>query len=694
MSFLFATGALICTLFLVIGPLPFSLVVTMRTLHGDRKPLLSRYLLTGVTLWLACQMATATGMAFLGLFALVPLLLCEALWLAVGWWLLWRTPWPGFLPAPIFSARTTLLPLLTLGYIGLLAAGNLLLQPTTDYDSLYYHLPFAANLYAGGALLPYHVPMAVDWYPFGWEAFSALLLLPFSTDLLILLPNLLAWALLGLALYCTTRALGIARGVAILPVVLLLSQPLLIDQLIALRVDLALAALFAVGIALLVAEETAFHANRLLLILLVVLLLVAVKISGLIYGSLLLLWWVIRWIWLSIKGDKWHDRLSSTAKLSPALLLLVGLTFITSFLWYGRNWLRYGNPMGEMVIQLGGWQLFPGELTQALVRRTTLFALFDHNRIEHWQLLLSALWQKCELPGLLLLLLALLALFGFVRHSGPPAKRLIGAIGCAFLLLWTIYWITPYSGDDGSFAYQLHEPWVAQSLRFALPAFALLGMLATCGVSRFTMRFPRLAEWLMVAVLFASLLSVAQRSLLYLLGVTGYSIALLLYLLLPRIQMTVARQAQQWWRVWSMAARWRWYVATVVSFAVAVLLLLFLQQLHRQQQHLLYGELPTLVAELSTPGESILAIDSHQSYLAQATALRRRVIHLSHAFDTTDAFQAWLVQEQISLIIVGPLRPEWQADPLVLAITDPAAPYTLIWDGWESRPRLYQLRLP
>lgn len=696
MSFLFATGALICTLFLVIGPLPFSLAVTTHMLRDDRKPPRSRYLLTGVTLWLAAQMATATGLAFLGLFALVPVLLCEALWLAIGWWLLWRTPWPAFPSTPRVSARTTLLPLLTLGYIGLLAAGNLLLQPTTDYDSLYYHLPFAANLYAGGGLLPYHVPAAVAWYPFGWEAFCALFLLPLSTDLLILLPNLLAWALLGLALYCTTRTLGMARGVAILPALLLLSQPLLIDQLIALRVDLALAALFVVGVALIVTKETAFHTNGLLLLLLVVFLLAAVKMSGLIYGALLLLGWATRWLWLTLKGqgDKAYHRLPMTAPLSPALMLLVGLTFATSSLWYGRNWLRYGNPMGETAIQLGGWQLFPGELTQALVRQTTLFALFDRNRIEHWQLLLGALWQKCELPGLLLLLLALVGLFGFVRSNGPPSKRLIGVIGGILLLLSAIYWGTPYSGDDGSFGYQLHGLWVAQSLRFALPAFAILGILATFGVSRLTMAFPRLASWLMVVLLVASLLSIAQRSPLYLLGVTIYIVPLLLYPLLPRVRTIASRPWTDWWRIGQAALRWQWYAMGLSSLVVAALLLLLLQRLHAQQQKQIYGELPTLIAERTTVGEAILAVDSHQSYLAQASSLQRRVLHLSHAFATADAFQAWLVQEQISLIIVGPLRSEWQEDPLVVAVTNPAAPYTLIWDGWASRPRLYQLRVP
>ena len=222
--------------------------------------------------------------------------------------------------------------------------------------------------------------------------------------------------------------------------------------------------------------------------------------------------------------------------------------------------------------------------------------------------------------------------------------------------------------------------------------------MAAFGLSRLIIQFPRLAEWLMAVALFASLFSVAQRSLLYLLGVTGYIIALLLYLLFPRVQMIVTRQWAYWWRARQMASqmvsRRRLYAVCLGSFVVAVPLLLLLQQIHTQQQQVLYGELPTLISQSSAPGETILAIATHQSYLAQATSLQRRVFHLSHAFATTDAFHAWLVKEQISLIIIGPLRPEWQEEPLVLAVTDPTAPYTLIWDGWESHPRLYQFRLP
>jgi len=694
MSFLLAAGALITTLFLLIGPLPFALAIALQILPDDRKGAVAPSLLISATLWLACQMATATGLAFAGRFALLPMLLCEAGWLGAGYWLFQRTTWPPRPPISQFATRAIVLPLLTWGALALLVLGNLLIQPTTDYDSLYYHLPFAANLYAGGGLLPDHLPAAVAWYPFGWEAFCALFLLPLSTDLLILLPNLLAWGLLGLGLYCVTRALGGAREVALLPSLLLLSQPLLIDQLISLRVDLVLAALFVVGLAFIVAGAIVRPRNQLLLLLLVVMMLAMVKMSGLIYAVLLLVLFALHCCWPRAAGRAAPTRTARAAPFIPALLLLVGLTLVAATLWYGRNWVRYGNPMGEMAIQVGGWLLFPGELTSTMVRGTTLFALFDSSQSEHWHLLLRALWQKSHLPGLLLLLLALVNLSSLLRGDRKISRRLIGLTGGGFLLLWAIYWSSPYSGDDGSFAYQLREQWVAQSLRFALPAFALFAILATLGLSHLYAQYPRRATWVMTVLLASTLLTVAQRSMLYLLGVVGYTTLLLLYLWLPRVQAWLARQWQQGWVRWQQQPWWARAGMGLLVLTVAVPLLLVVQQLHTQQQRRLYGELPTLVAEHSAPGDLIAAVDSHQSYLVQAAALDRRVRHLSTSVTDAEALHAWLAAEQISLIVVGPLQPAWQTDPLVLALTDPAAPYTLLWDGWERHPRLYQLLSP
>jgi hypothetical protein len=585
------------------------------------------------------------------------------------------------------------LPLLTLGYLALLLLGNLLIQPSTDYDSLYYHLPFAANLYAGGALLPDHIPHPVAWYPFGWEALCALLLLPLAGDLLILVPNLLAWSILGLGLYSTMRRLGRAPHVAILPVLLLLSQPLLLDQLTSLRVDLVVAALFMAGVAFTCAGALIRTINRVLLLLLVVLLLSAVKMSGLIYGALLFGFWALHWLFSRVRvarGVGVHQRLRVviSADGTVPLLLLVGLTLLTAAVWYGRNWLRVGNPFGDLAVDLGSWQLFPGTLTGANVRRSTLLVLFDSTRFDHWQLFLQALWQKCDLPGLLLLLLAIGALVAVARPKAQLPRRLVFATGAAFVLLWAIYWTTPYSGDDGTFAYQLLGQWVAQSLRFALPALAGLGMMATLGASWFMAQFPRPAQWLTVTVLMVSLLSVAQRSSLYLLAIIVYTIGVLLYLALPRVQTVVTQQ----WRRWSVAGTRPWQSVAVGTalFIVAVLLLPPLHRFHQQRQQQLYGELPALIATLSAPGETVGALATHQSYLAHGSALQRRVRHLSPAFATVETLAERLRDEEISLIVVGPLRPEWQADPLVVALTEAAESYQLLWDGFPARPRLYR----
>jgi hypothetical protein len=665
----------------VCGPLPLAITVALPAHQPSGNGVTSLFLLTVSVLWIACQMATATLLAAVNTFHLFPVIVVEALWLLGGAWFLRRRLIAGAVcwwPRGAGPTRAVL-PGLAVAYLVLLLVGNLLSQPPTDYDSLYYHLPSAVNLAITGGLHPDGAPAAVSWYPFGWEALSALFLLPPVGALFVLLPNLLAWALYGIALYTAARRLRVTAAAAMWTTLLLLSQPLLIDQVTALRVDLALAALCGAG--LIFALEG--HRRSILLLGLVVLLLPAVKISGLIYGALLVTLWGGRWLWTRYRAQSPQQEAATAPLVWWLLLGLILLTGVATGYWYLRNWQQLGNPLGAVAVHLGPWQLFPGAITSATVRASTLWALFDPTRLVHWQLLLAGWWTKAHWPGLLLLLLAGVGFFVRARR----VLRLSIWLGVG--LLATVYWSTPYSGDDGTFGYQLTALWVGQSLRFALPALAALALAAALTVDWLFDTYPRGARWLGAVAVLAVAVSLAQRSALYFAAAAGLLVILAVLFLLSSVRHS---------KLHDLVAHPQRYTSRLIGgsaialgFVGAVLLLPAVSARYSARAHAVYGAGPQLIDQYSAPGAGVAVIASHQGYLAHGATVQHPVYFLDTATLPAAQLLPWLAEHQISLIVVGPLRPEWQDDPLVQAVLDPAQPFELLWDGFPTHPRLYRL---
>ena len=515
-------------LILLFGPLPLALCSIIPLRRNSSTGTTSMMVLIVGLSWVALQIVSATVLAILKLFIGPVMFVSHGLLLLIGIWYLRKFNHrclpiitPGALPV------NSWLLFLTLTAIAILLLGNLLLQPVTDYDSLYYHLPFMGNLHATGQLTPNSVAPAVAWYPYGWEILCALFLLPIDSDLFVTVPNLLIWGLWGVAVYVVARRLGASSVAAITAVMLLLTQPLVLEQLNSLRVDLPLATFFFTGIALLVsnspferpkdsvdltvhARNTEFQSGQAyiwLLTLLAIVLLPAIKMSGLIYSALLFclllfsIWSTMHFRGAYHSGEIAPDVLADhslqfpkngthppfrsqlTAHPQSLLMLITIAAFVVTVFWYLRNWFLYANPLGIIEIQLGSWVLFPGFTTQAAIRQTTLATLFEFTDPNHWQLYVAQIWHRGHWPLLGLLLFAGLAFFSgtedLCRKPSPP--YLFIKIGlslpfcCSLCYCFSTYWFTPYSGDDGSFGYQLYGPWVGQAMRFALPALGMVG---------------------------------------------------------------------------------------------------------------------------------------------------------------------------------------------------------------------------
>lgn len=637
--------------------------------------------LTVMLLWLTCQLSGATLLAAVGYFTLPGILLWQGLLLAIGW--RWRRPLP-----PVLRHFLPLgLPGWSLLLLTLLLFGNLISQPITDYDSLYYHLPFIASLHATGKLMPDAVVAAVAWYPYGWETLSTLFVAPLRHDLLVALPNLLVWGMWGIAVYRLARRLGAPLGAASGAVVLLLTQPLVIDQLNSVRVDLALAALFTTGLTFALIYRQERQVGALLLALLCLPLLAALKSSGIIYGVVLLMSVSLLYV-----GQRAGAPAPSWAMLRP-LLLIIGIAGIAAGFWYGQNWLRDGNPLGAVAVQVGAWTLFPGSITGEQIRRTTLLTLFAPGNPAHWRALGMQLWLQGGLPGLTLSALAVAAWWpsAFRQDSArSEASRSVldkssfknsSSLTLLVGLLLAIYWVTPYSGDDGTYGYQLNPQWLGQSMRFALAAIGGVAILGALGSAA----LPKGARWWPTLAVGLALLTVAQRSMLYLLAVLAFMVVVAGWVGLGRWRSgTYLQRARQHLMRQPRALLGAGTLLLLVGMTLGLL------PLRAQRRAQAYGELPTIVARTVPTQATITALYSHQSYLAAGPTLQHRVRQAPMTITSGEELLSWLDREASDFVIFGPLLPQWPLESLRAELAQ-SPELTLLYDGAPTHPLLYQV---
>lgn len=457
-----------------LGALPLAYVVSTQLYRHDtdseRSP--GQVFLTTALLWMLLQAAVVEGLLMAHAFALQPLLILEGLAATLGIVFLRRVLASN---RPIVVPQHNMsLPVCLLLALGLVLLYLLATRPLTDFDSLAYHLPTLEGWLRSGyhAAPPGFESDQVGAYPYAWEAVCAPSQLIGRSTFLLLLPNLLAWTVLGVAVSLLGRAHGASAPASQLAALLLMCQPLCIEQVGTLHVDLPFAALLVAGVYYAQRWARQGAAADVVMTWVCAALLCAVKMSGLPYAAMLLSLGVgLRW-WLG--SSLWVTQ-QRTLKSSMDLFVQLGVSVVAGgvgAMFYLLNWVRLGNPLGYVPVRLGSWVLFAGraEFLQ-WVEQTTLWHLFHFRDLHHLLILGKVSAFYLGLPFVALLLLATVA----QRQS----LRLVWAhllwIACAVL-----YFRTPYGGDNGSHGWQI-TTWIGQGLRFALPALGILASVAARG---------------------------------------------------------------------------------------------------------------------------------------------------------------------------------------------------------------------
>lgn len=681
---------LIIFLAILLGPLPLCLSLILITESGQERPTLSHCVLVLLVGW--CIIETCIGL----LLGIVQRLTLSAVLMSELFSFLAGITFYAYIRRhiPSFSFRNLLrlsqplsnIKVLILGaifFVGASLLERLVTQPIFEYDSLAYHLPVMAKWYQEASFTMLDQLHQISRYPYNWEVLCTLFLMPFREDFLVACPNLIAWALLGLAVYLLSIKIGASRIYSMASSFLVLTLPILIEQVNTMRVDIPFAAFFMVSLYFVVLYDQTQSFSYFALLLATLGMLCGIKTSGLVYGFLLVAVLTL----MRVRSILLHKSKNSIFRLCrfaiPFGVASVFCLLLLGGFWYLRNLIEIGNPIGYINIQIGDVVIFPGNLKfTERIRRTTLASLFELTNPLHWKVLVEQVNIQLHVPFMAMTLQALLLPLTFVAGQRRTKKEHL--MGLVILLIGTgfLYWITPYSGDNGQNQWQI-TPWIGGPMRYAFPFMAVLGITAATGASTVQIR----DECIMAIVMF-SLGSIPGTSILY---VALYMVfALLLnwrfFGVIGRI-ISIASVPRKGVR---LAGR---VVITTIFAGVIVATTFVAREVRDVRRSEVYGDVFEYTTTNVSRDEVVGYLASHRSYFLYGKGLNRRVLYVP---SESDDFSEWvdvLQERKVSIVAIGPLRETWKSRREVGWLENTGGPFVrILGQDPNVEPVLYRLK--
>jgi hypothetical protein len=401
-------------------------------------------------------------------------------------------------PAPPRSAWSTAVwaVIVTLSAARIIARG--LLEFSTNYDSLMYHMPMVDYWLQAGSL---HIPDSSHWpNPGGNELLGLWAVAPFPGDFLFVLDNIPATILLALGARELGALLGLAPGLRNLAAVAIVSNVVVVYHLTNAENDVAVAGLFLACACYGLRFARHGRAADLVLGALSLGLLCGIKYYALGYAAVV-------WCAASLLSARCRGM---RAGLRVALAWALGAILLGGY-WYARNAIASGSPLYPLVLSsdTGAPQTDYPEPW-----RTTFVG---NGRPEIGLLTAKAIWRMSG-PSYLAAVLLVPTTLAWLVASGIRSSRWEGPeasgperLALAFLILGSgdVFAVTPMALEDvpGTLN-QLH--WGYTPFRYGLSflGLAVLGLTLllqdVCGRSRLRAGRMSLLTYLPHAFLFGS----------------------------------------------------------------------------------------------------------------------------------------------------------------------------------------------
>ncbi|HSF73679.1 MAG TPA: hypothetical protein VLA84_07755 [Microcoleus sp.] len=529
---------LILFLIIVVGPIPLSLSLACENQKENNNYSFPHFLLVLVTGWSIAQVCIGLILGSADRLNIAAVIIAEILICAIGFILIYAknhktftfSQWPiPQLKQPLGTSEFLII--VATAVAGFLLLETLATKPTTNYDSLWFHLPAIARWYQTHSFTL--LDAAGNWifeqeqarvYPYNWHVLSALCVIPFKEDFLAAFPMLIAWVLEGIAVYLLSVKFGATRIHGMAAASLVLTVPMMLNQVNTIHPDLPLAAIFTVGLYLGLSYYSSRSQSELSLFLAATGMLAGIKITGIVYAASLLGGLAI----LELKRFAVNKK-STPANfrirhfLKPVLVCGIACCLLLGGFWYARNLLQINYPVGEVgdikvplePVPLPSPVPAPTPPVQQppaspllKIWQSTLVAQFNPSNISHWQTVGLQIIIRLQLPFLAIALQVLAAPLAFIQGK----TRIINQNNIILIILLAstgiLYLITPYtSGTVGESIGQL-SPILGFNLRYGFPFLSVLAIAAAATAT--LLKTPNLV--VLVVVFFSGLFGITSNT--------------------------------------------------------------------------------------------------------------------------------------------------------------------------------------
>ena len=506
---------LILFLIIVVCPIPLSLSLAFENQKENKNYSFPHFILVLLTGWSIAQVCIGLILGSADRLNISAVIIAEILICAIGLILIYAKNHTAFtfsqLPIPRIKqplSQSESLIIVATAVAGVVLLETLATKPTTNYDSLWFHLPAIARWYQTHSFTL--LDAAGNWifeqeqarvYPYNWHVLSVLCLIPFKEDFLTAFPLLIAWVLEGIAVYLLSVKFGATRIHGMAAASLVLTVPMMLNQVNTIQPDLPLAAIFTVGLYLGLSYHSSRSQSELSLFLAAAGMLAGIKITALVYAASLLGGLAI----LEIKRFALNKN-SPPANfiirhfIKPILLCGLACCLFLGGFWYARNLLHINYPVSDasdIKVPLqpvplpspvpaptppvpAPTPILPAPPASQLFKiwQSTLAAQFTPSNISHWQTLGLQIIIRWQLPFMAIALQVLAAPLALIESK----TRIINQNNIILIVLLAstgiLYLITPYTSGTAGYPNGQLSPLLGFNLRYGFPFLSVLAIAA------------------------------------------------------------------------------------------------------------------------------------------------------------------------------------------------------------------------
>jgi hypothetical protein len=539
------------------------------------------------------------------------------------------------------------------------------MRPVVDPDSLWYQLPRVAHWYQLGTFL---TPMTqwegpgglLNFYPYNWNMLFLLALIPLGNDQFVLMVNVAAWLVLGLATYALARLVTEQRFGPMFAAILVLFLPLTIASVYTAHVDLPFGAFFVASVYFTLGSWRNKDGYFRLMALICVATMTGIKMSGIPYTGLvaaLSLWLLLLGRLTKKPGPRWVETVRQQPLLTGLAVTSVGLLGVS---WYVHNALVAGNPLGFVQISVLGRVLWHGEVTREFINKTNLLYNVSISDPHHWRIALAAGVEHLGLPGLILVMLTLAAMYSILRR--PLERGLMCVLVCVCLGSLYLYVSGPWSAKYATEA-DISD-WTGRQMRYSFPFWGLLATIAGAAIM-----VPPSGVTASIVVLLTTFQAIGIATE----GKLGYSVGTLVALLITMFVFFGFRLGVREGLLdttFSKLVRRPTAKLLVISGIVAALLVLIsfgssvVLRIRYGYQDALFGGVSRFINNLPA-GTRVGFWATDPSYLLYGKGFQHSVLHLPlDAQASSDGMLRYLQDQPVDVIAVGPRSKFTESSPV------------------------------